>query len=91
MVQPWNPKVYAYVSSGGMYLVPPTGPLIEGGPVKLDNKQLANENHARKLGMNWCAFRPQTRLHRLVLGSDYQRFALSPSTGWKFVHNPDQQ
>lgn len=59
MVQPWNPKVYAYVSSGGMYLVPPTGPLIEGGPVKLDNKQLANENHARKLGMNWCAFRPQ--------------------------------
>eukprot|EP00435_Cladocopium_sp_Y103_P024276 s2634_g5.t4 len=59
MVQPWNPKVYAYVSSGGMYLVPPTGPLIEGGAVKLDNKQLANENHARKLGMNWCAFRPQ--------------------------------
>lgn len=59
LVKPWNPKVYAYVSSGGMYLVPPSGPLVEGGAVKLDNKQLANENHARNLGLNWCSFRPQ--------------------------------
>eukprot|EP00913_Durusdinium_trenchii_P027766 g26037.t1 len=59
LVKSWNPKVYAYVSSGGMYLAVPQGPLIEGGGVKLDNKQLANENHARNLGINWCAFRPQ--------------------------------
>eukprot|EP00439_Symbiodinium_sp_Y106_P028617 s1669_g3.t1 len=55
-IQPWSPKVYAYVSSGGMYKPVPTGPLIEGGAVKLDNKQL---NNARGLGLNWCAFRPQ--------------------------------
>eukprot|EP00438_Fugacium_kawagutii_P017501 Skav206889 [mRNA] locus=scaffold2387:57098:62550:+ [translate_table: standard] len=53
LVKPWNVKMYSYVSSGGMYLVPPEGPLIEGGAVKLDNKQLANENHARNLGLNW--------------------------------------
>mmetsp|Transcript_9086 Transcript_9086/g.21793 ORF Transcript_9086/g.21793 Transcript_9086/m.21793 type:complete len:405 (+) Transcript_9086:26-1240(+) len=58
-VQPWNPKVYAYVSSGGMYKPTPTGPLVEGGAVKLDNKQLSIENNARQLGLNWCAFRPQ--------------------------------
>ncbi|CAJ1364007.1 unnamed protein product [Effrenium voratum] len=60
LVKPWNPKVYAYVSSGGMYLpVPKDGALVEGGAVKLDNKQLSIENHARGLGLNWCAFRPQ--------------------------------
>jgi len=58
-IQPWSPKVYAYVSSGGMYKPVPTGPLIEGGAVKLDNKQLSIENNARGLGLNWCAFRPQ--------------------------------
>ena len=59
LVKPWNPKIYAYVSSGGMYLPVPQGPLVEGGAVKLDNKQLSIENHARNLGINWCAFRPQ--------------------------------
>ena len=59
LVKPWNPKIYAYVSSGGMYQVVPKGPLVEGGAVKLDNKQLSIENHARNLGINWCAFRPQ--------------------------------
>ena len=59
LVKPWNPKVYAYVSSGGMYQVVPKGALVEGGAVKLDNKQLSIENHARQLGINWCAFRPQ--------------------------------
>lgn len=65
--------MYSYVSSGGMYLVPPEGPLIEGGAVKLDNKQLANENHARNLGLNWCAFRPSEKkttelVDELVIG-----------------------
>eukprot|EP00971_Amphidinium_carterae_P289027 5738842-Amphidinium_carterae.1 len=45
MVKPWNPKVYAYVSSGGMY-VPSTGPLQETGAVKEDNKQLSIERSA---------------------------------------------
>jgi len=57
-VKAWNPKVYAYVSSGGMY-VPTEGPLWEGGAVKEDNKQLSIERNAAANGLNWCAFRPQ--------------------------------
>merc|ERR1740129_1132060 len=58
-VAAWNPKAYAYVSSGGMYKPIPDGPLIEVGDVKEDNKQLGIERHAAQLGLNWSAWRPQ--------------------------------
>jgi len=57
-VKSWNPKVYAYVSSGGMYK-PKEGAIEETGSVKEDNEQLGIEKSAAEQGLNWSAFRPQ--------------------------------
>lgn len=58
-VAAWNPKAYAYVSSGGMYKPVAEGPLLEVGEVKEDNKQLGIERSAQAAGLAWSAFRPQ--------------------------------
>lgn len=58
-VAAWNPKAYAYVSSGGMYKPVPEGPLLETTAVKEDNKQLGIERSAADAGLPWSAFRPQ--------------------------------
>lgn len=59
IVAPWKPKAYAYVSSGGMYKPLESGPLVETGAVKEDNKQLGIEKTAAAKGLRWSAFRPQ--------------------------------
>jgi hypothetical protein len=58
-VAAWSPKNYSYVSSGGMYKVVGDYAMSESNPVKPDNKQLANENAAKALGLPVTAFRPQ--------------------------------
>lgn len=58
-VKSWNPKAYAYVSSGGMYKPVKEGALVETGAVKEDNAQLAIEKSAAEHGLSWSAFRPQ--------------------------------
>ncbi|CAK0841813.1 unnamed protein product [Prorocentrum cordatum] len=58
-VAAWSPKNYSYVSSGGMYKVVGDYAMSESNPVKPDNKQLANENAAKALGLPLTAFRPQ--------------------------------
>lgn len=59
VVSTWNPKLYVYVSSGGMYLPVADGPLLETGGVKEDNPQLQIERRAAEAGLPWVAFRPQ--------------------------------
>eukprot|EP00933_Yihiella_yeosuensis_P062507 TRINITY_DN6546_c2_g1_i1.p1 TRINITY_DN6546_c2_g1~~TRINITY_DN6546_c2_g1_i1.p1 ORF type:complete len:420 (+),score=105.59 TRINITY_DN6546_c2_g1_i1:73-1332(+) len=58
-VKAWNPKAYAYVSSGGMYKPVKEGGMLETGDVKEDNKQLSIEKSAADAGLNWSAYRPQ--------------------------------
>lgn len=69
-VKSWSPKIYAYVSSGGMYK-PIDGPIPEAGTVKEDNAQLAIEREAAANGLNWAAFRPQYIYGPLTNKRDY--------------------